>query len=147
MRTLSLLALLILALPVHATLFRCEDAAGHVTYTNLPCDKAGLKEAKVIPPAPPPAEPAPVKPEAAPAAKSAEKESKEPEKKKSEPTMQLIRSQESKGDKCAQINKAMGKIMDDMDAARRQGYTTKQETEWNAKLKKLQADKATHGCF
>lgn len=154
MRTLSILVLTaasLISLPVHATLYKCQDAAGKITYTNLPCDKSGLKETKIIPPAPPPAEPAPAKAKPAKAdtaseADSAEKRSSTSEK-KSGTSLQLIKSQESNEKKCNRLNEQLGKTMDEMDAARRQGYTPKQEAEWNAKLKKLQADKNKHGCF
>lgn len=148
MRVLFLLLLTLsgfLAVPAHATLYKCQDASGKVTYTNFPCDKNGLKESKIIPP-PPPAEPVPAKPDPAVETKVPEKRSTESERKGST-SLQLIRSQESNERKCARLNESLGETMDEMDAARRQGYTPKQEAEWNAKLKKLQADKNKLGCF
>lgn len=140
------------ALPAQATLYKCQDAAGNITYTNLPCDKSGLKETKIIPPPPPPAEPVIGKPAAKKTAEpteavSSEKQLAKPDKKPDSTSLQLIKSQEASDKKCAKLNDALGKTMDEMDAARRQGYTARQEAEWNAKLKKLQADKNKHGCF
>lgn len=154
MRTLFILVLTaasLVSVPVHATLYKCQDAAGKTTYTNLQCDKSGLKETRIIPPAPPPAEPAPAKAKPAKAdttseTTSAEKRSSSSER-KSGTSLQLIKSQESDEKKCNRLNEQLGKTMDEMDAARRQGYTPKQEAEWNAKLKKLQVDKNKHGCF
>lgn len=143
---LTLQALILLALPAHATLYKCQDAAGQITYTNLPCEKSSLKESKIIPPPPPPAEPTQAKPAPVAESKPVDKHSASPEKKGST-SLQLIKSQETSDKKCAKLNDALGKTMDEMDAARRQGYTPKQEAEWNAKLKKLQADKNKLGCF
>lgn len=155
MRTLSFLfcsAACFLCLPAHATLYKCQDGTGKVTYTNLSCDKSGLKETRIIPPAPPPAEPvaslpAAKKSEAASESVSDKKEPAKPGKKQGGTSLQLIKSQESSEKKCVKLNDALGKTMDEMDAARRLGYTPKQEAEWNAKLKKLQADKNKLGCF
>jgi hypothetical protein len=149
MRTFFILVMplsCVLALPAQATLFKCQDPAGNVTYTNLPCDKSGLKEAKVVPPPPPPAEM--VSPKPLPAVEIS-KTDKRPsgDNKKGGTSLHLIKSQDSNEEKCAKLNDALGNTMDEMDAARRQGYTPKQEAEWNAKLKKLQADKNKLGCF
>ena len=155
MRTLSLLlcsAACLLSLPAQATLYKCQDGSGKVTYTNLSCDKSGLKETRIIPPAPPPAEPvaslpAAKKSEAASESVSDEKQPAKPGKKQGGTSLQLIKSQESSDKKCAKLNDTLGNTMDEMDAARRKGYTAKQEAEWNAKLKKIQADKNKLGCF
>lgn len=147
MRTLILLASLCLNLPAHATLYKCQDTDGRVTYTNLPCEQNGLKETKVVTPPPPPAEASPVRPVVSPESRPAGNQPSDHDRKNSGTTLQLIKSPEPRGNKCAQLNDAMGKVMDDMDAARRKGYTQKQEAEWNARLKKLQADKNKHGCF
>jgi hypothetical protein len=146
MHLLTPLLLLTLSLPAHATLYKCQDDAGRVTYTNLPCERNNLKETKIVPPPPAPAEPAPAAPPAAQESSAAARSGSAPED-KGGPTLQLFRSAEPKANKCAQINETMGKLMDDMDSARRQGYTQKQEAEWNARLKKLQAEKNKHGCF
>ncbi len=145
-------AVCFLVMPAHATLYKCQDVAGQITYTNLPCDKTGLKETKIIPPAPPPAEPfagmPPTKRTVEPSeAVSEKKQVAKPEMKPSSTSLQLIKSQEASEKKCAKLNDALGKTMDEMDTARRQGYTAKQEAEWNARLKKLQADKNKLGCF
>lgn len=149
MRTLLLLTLqglILIAPPAHATLYKCVDGAGKVTYTNLPCEQTGLKETRVIAPPPPPAEPTAIKPAPTADAKPAGNLPPAPESKGSS-SIQLIRSQETSNKKCENLNDAQGKIMDEMDAARRKGYTSKQEADWNDKLRKLQAEKNKLGCF
>jgi Domain of unknown function (DUF4124) len=143
---LTLQILILLAPPAHATLYKCVDAAGKVTYTNLPCEQSGLKETTVIAPPPPPAEAAAIKPAPAAEAKPVEHHPAAPEGKGSS-SIQVIRSQETNGKKCENLNEAQGKVMDEMDAARRKGYTTQQEAVWNDKLRKLQAEKNKLGCF
>ncbi len=148
MRLLILFCLFV-PLAAHADLFKCVDNAGKVTYTNLPCSKMGLTETKVIPPPPP------VTRQAKPAAGRAEKfaddgataESTAKPKKKKEKSVQLVHPQESNHKKCAKLKDQMGRIMDQMDAARRQGYTVKQEAAWDNQLRQLQAEKNRLGCF
>lgn len=132
-----------------ADLFKCTDRAGKVTYTNLPCAKMGLVETKVIPLPPLPAQHA----KSAPVA-TAEKtsitagaaENPGGTKKKDKPA-RAIHPQESNNKKCAKLRDQMGRIMDQMDAARRHGYTAKQETDWDNKLRQLQAEKNRLSCF
>lgn len=146
MHALIPLLLLTFSLPAQATLYKCQDDAGRVTYTNLPCERNNLKQSKIVPPPPAPADPSPPRPPAAQEPASTVRNGDDSED-KGGPTLQLLRAAEPKENKCAKLNEAMGKTMDEMDAARRQGYTPKQEAEWNARLKKLQAEKTKHGCF
>ena len=148
MRLLILFCLFV-PLAAQADLFKCVDNAGKVTYTNLPCSKMGLTETKVIPPPPP------VTRQAKPAAVMAEKPTNDGAvtergtnpKKKKEKSVQTAHPQESNRKKCTQLKEKMGQIMDQMDAARRQGYTAKQEAAWDTRLRELQAEKNRLGCF
>ena len=156
MRILSLLLLLALTGPAHATLYKCLDNAGKVTYTNLPCDKSGLKESSIIPPPPPPADttaPAPqdkaptaATPASRPVPKSNAKPAEAPAA-NSGVSVQLNTTQQAPGGKCARLDDTIGQVMDEMDEARRKGYTAQQEAAWNARIKKLQAEKNKLGCF
>ncbi len=144
MRPLVLLCL-IFPLAAQASLLKCTDGKGNVTYTNSSCAKIGLKEAAVIAPPPPPAldKPAKVHETAKPAAE------KNPPAPKTQDTasLQLMKSVQADDDQCAKINTAMGRIMDEMDAARRQGLSAGAAAARNERLKKLQADKNRLGCF
>ncbi len=149
--TMRLLVLLCMLAPLaaQADLFKCTDQAGKVTYTNLPCAKMGLTETKVIPPPPP----LPVQ-RGKPASAAAEKASiadsaaeNRPGTRKKEKPARAAHPQESNNKKCAKLRDRMGRIMDQMDAARRHGYTAKQETDWDNKLRQLQAEKNRLDCF
>lgn len=165
MRPLVLL-FLFFPLAAQATLLKCTDAKGNVTYTNAPCAKAGLKEAAVIPPPPPPALDKPARiPEIARApvaVKAPETVIKVPEtakpavekipaagtpKNQDMASLKLMKSMQAGDDKCAKVNAAMGRIMDEMDAARRQGTPVDADAARNESLKNLQADKNRLGCF
>ena len=147
MRLLILLCLFV-PLAAQADLFKCVDSAGKVTYTNLPCSRMGLTETKVIPPPPPVIRPAK---SAGTAEKSAlagaTTESAVKPKKRKEKPVQLVHPQESNNKKCVKLKDQMGRIMDQMDAARRHGYTAKQETAWDSRLRQLQTEKNRLGCF
>ena len=147
MRLLVFLCMLF-PLAAQAGLFKCTDQAGKVTYTNLPCAKMGLTETKVIPPPPLPAQhgkSAPVAAEKASITDSAA-ENHVRTQKKGKP-VRAAQPQESNNKKCAKLRDRMGRIMDQMDAARRHGYTAKQETDWDNKLRQLQAEKNRLDCF
>lgn len=146
MRPLVLLFLLF-PLAAQASLLKCTDARGNVTYTNLPCAKAGLKETAVIPPPPPPVldkparMPETVKPAVEKAAVASAPKSPDAASPK------LMKSVRAGDDRCEKVNAAMGRIMDEMDAARRQGLPAAADAARNESLKNLQADKNRLGCF
>jgi recombination DNA repair RAD52 pathway protein len=146
----SLFLLCMIALPVQAEqLYKCIGADKEVTYSNLPCSKfPGMKEAKTIEPDPGP----PVQEPAKPAAK--EKAAKEPEIQKSKKTAKekaetkrVLKAERAEKNKCDKISEQISEVMDKMDAARHQGYTPKQESEWNQKIKELTAKKNRLNCF
>jgi len=158
MRPIVLL-FLFFPLAAQANLLKCTDAKGNVTYTNMPCAKAGLKEAAVIPPPPPPALDKPARlPETAKLPETIKlPETAKPVSEKmpaagapkirDTASPQLMKSMLAGDDKCARVNAAMGKILDEMDTARRQGISIEADAARNESLKNLQADKNRLGCF
>lgn len=136
---------LVLPLTAEANLFKCTDNAGKVTYTNSPCAKVGLKENKLIPPPPPPAIDTPAK------AERTEKQLVEKSSPVLQPkhtaALQLMKTAQRNNDTCARLNAAMGRTMDEMDAARTQGGVQRKQAEWNELLRNLQAEKTRLGCF
>jgi len=161
MRLITLLCFL-LPLAAQAGLYKCLDNAGRVTYTNAACDKAGLKEGKLIPPPPPPAidrpqaqstsaqSPTVQAPPAKlainkPASVMASKEA--PPKEMPATKLAMNRATIARTGNCDQINTQIGQVMDEMDVARPAGYTAKQEADWNQTLSRMQAEKSRLGCF
>jgi hypothetical protein len=142
---------LLFPLTAQADLYKCTDSAGKVTYTNSACAKAGLKEAKVIPPPPPPVLDKPAKaPEAAkPAVEKSASSTKVKDIVATKETvaLQLVKSTSASADKCAKLNGDVGRIMDEMDATRRNGQADSGQSAWNESLKKLQTEKNRLGCF
>lgn len=153
------LALVLLALPsllptgasAQATLNKCIDAQGKVTYSNLPCSNAREARTVEIDPAPPPdpARPAPVLVEPAkPAAPKAAERSNETATLRLEtqhttgkPAARLSARQ------CDALTDKLGGVFDKMDQARRKGYTQEQMNAWNQEVKDLERKKQQSGCF
>jgi hypothetical protein len=145
-----LLLLCFLALPVQAEqLYKCVDAQKEVTYSNLPCSKfPGMKEAKTIQADPGP----PVQEAAVPATREkATKESEAPKARKTakdkSATRRVLKAERAERSNCDKVSEQISGLMDKMDAARHQGYTLKQESEWNRKIKELNAKKNRLNCF
>jgi hypothetical protein len=137
---------LFLPLAAQANLFKCTDSVGKVTYTNTSCAKAGLKEAKILPPPPPPALDATAK--VSQQAKTVAGKTAYPEPKpRQTAALQVMKSTQSNSSACAKLNEDLGKTMDEMDAARSQGSTAKKQAEWNIRLDNLQTEKNRLGCF
>jgi len=148
-----------------ATLNKCIDARGKVTYSNLPCRNARETRAIEIDPAPPPApvraapvqtQVIPVQPTPAvtapvqrpPAPPRAAPASREPAKLKLEtrsiPAKPIARTSARQ---CDVLTDKLGHVFDTMDAARRKGYTQKQMDAWNQEIKDLERKKQQAGCF
>jgi hypothetical protein len=180
MRHLNLLAgmatLALLAGPAAgagpATLNKCIDARGKVTYSNLPCRNARETRAIEIDPAPPaparaaPVEtqamPAPVQPaplvqpapavtapvQRPPAPPRAAPAAREPATLKLEtrsvPAKPVARTSARQ---CDALTDKLGRVFDTMDAARRKGYTQEQMNAWNQEIKDLERKKQQAGCF
>lgn len=170
---MRLITLIFLCLPLvaQASLYKCLDNAGRVTYTNAACDKAGLKEATLIAPPPPPAVDAPVvqtpptvklsaskprstgfreiAPKEAPLRETALQSALQGTPLHEMPTAKLAmnRIAPSSTGNCDKMNEQLGRVMDDMDAARRAGYTAQQEAGWNQRISGIQSEKSRMGCF
>lgn len=156
---MRLLALALLALPTllpsgasaQATLNKCIDAQGKVTYSNLPCrDAREARKLEIDPtPLPDPARPAPLRVEpakpAAPKAASSANETAtlrlETQRTTGKPAARLSARQ------CDALTDKLGRVFDKMDQARRKGYTQEQMNTWNQEVKDLERQKRQSGCF
>ncbi|OYW64764.1 MAG: hypothetical protein B7Y26_10330 [Hydrogenophilales bacterium 16-64-46] len=127
---------------VAATLNKCIDTEGKVTYSNLPCRTARTLKLEIDPP------PEPDPPRSAPARTS----SPEPEQKREatrsgqaeKPTKPAASTSASK---CNSLSDKLGRVIDTMDAAHRKGYTQQQMDDWNQQVRALERQKQQAGCF
>jgi hypothetical protein len=146
---------LVLASPLEAaTLNKCIDAKGEITYSNLPCRNA--KEVRTVEidpaPQPDPVQVQPVQPQAAQAAKPAAPKPVAPPK---EPAPIRLETRHSGGkppsrasaSKCDALSDKLGQVFDKMDQARHKGYTQKEMDAWNLEVKELERKKQLSGCF
>jgi hypothetical protein len=136
-----------------ATLNKCIDARGKVTYSNLPCRNAREARSLEIDPAPLPdpvrAQPAPAQARPEPAAPKAAAPSSsgaatlrlETQSTTGKPTPRAAPRQ------CDALTDKLGRVFDKMDQARREGYTQKQMDGWNREVKDLERKKQQSGCF
>lgn len=132
-----------------ATLNKCIDKEGKVTYSNLPCKNARESRAVPIDPAP---RPDPVRP--VPVRTQADKPiPAKPAASKPAATLRLDLHSTGKSAprpsarQCDAINDKLGNVLDKMDQARRKGYTQKQMNDWNDEVEKLEHKKQQSGCF
>jgi hypothetical protein len=128
-----------------ATLNKCTDARGKVTYSNLPCPDARETRAVEIDAAPVTAPAPPTKPATPPSAKPA-----------SAPAANIrLETQRTTGKpaphassrRCDALTDELGRLFDKMDQARRSGYTQKQMDAWNQEVKALERKKQQAHCF
>jgi hypothetical protein len=157
---MRLFALVLIALPgllptmasAQATLNKCINAQGGITYSNLPCRDAQEVRKVEIDPAPSPApqqvQPAPTQlPPAQPVAPKAVS--------LNEPGTIRVKTSHTTGkpgapvssSQCDILTGKLGRVFDKMDAARRNGYTQQQMNGWNADIKELEHKKQQSGCF
>lgn len=127
-----------------ATLNKCIDARGKITYSNLPCHNAREARALEIDPAPLPepvrAQPAP--PAAAkPAANRGQAIRFETQRTSGKPAPHASSRQ------CDALSEKLGRVFDRMDQARRKGYTQEQTDAWSREVKDLERKKQQSGCF
>ena len=160
---MRLLALALLALPAllpagaaaQATLNKCIDAEGKVTYSNLPCRNAREARKVEIDPAPladpvrtqaVPMQAPPVS--APPAPPKAKVRAEEPAHIRLE-TRASTRQPAARASvrQCDALSDKLGRVFDKMDAARRKGYTQEQMDAWNLEIKELERKKQQSGCF
>ena len=149
--TLALLALPTL-LPAgasaQATLNKCIDAEGKVTYSNLPCLNARQARKVEIDPAPEPDQtrpaPVPVEPEAPRAAPPPNETATlrlDTQRTTGKPAARVSARQ------CDTLTDKLGRVFDKMDQARRKGYTQQQMDAWNLEVQDLERKKQQSGCF
>lgn len=141
---MRLLALTLLALPAllptgasaQASLNKCIDAQGKVTYSNLPCRNA--REVRAVEIMPPPARETP-QPAAA----------IEPSSRfRIEPPVAAAKPPASASEReCAALTESLGRLFDKMDQARRKGYSQAEMDVWNQEIKALERTKQQSGCF
>ncbi len=131
-----------------ATLNKCIDAQGNVTYSNLPCRNAKEAQKLEIDPAPlPDPAPTPIRNQSAPPARTQDalpaSEAKRPAKAKS-PSKAAVKSSARE---CDSLSEKLGSVLDMMDKAHRKGYTQEQMDKWNQEVKNLESKKQQSGCF
>ena len=132
-----------------ATLNKCIDAHGQVTYSNLPCRNARETRAVEIDPVPIPdpvkqhaIKPSPVRVAPTAAAPTS-----------TEPAAIKLNTQSTKpikpasASQCDAMTDKLGAVFDKMDEARRKGYTQAQMNKWNQEIKALETKKQQSGCF
>lgn len=154
-----------------ASLNKCVDEYGKVTYSNLPCKGANQVRKIEIDPAPP-VRVAPPAPIAAPALSPAAlpdlpkvdvpvyampekppvvitpKSTAAPVEKKAEIKLETFGAPKKQSqNNCDTLSDKLGLVLDKMDAARRKGYTQKQMDDWNSEIKTLERKKQQAGCF
>lgn len=140
---LTLPALLPAGASAQATLNKCIDTQGRVTYSNLPCRDAREARTVEIDPAPPSV--SSTRPAAA----------AKPPSRAAEPAPIKIETRNTTGkpvsrasaNQCSALSDKLGRVFDKMDLARRKGYTQKQMDEWNQEVKALERQKQQSGCF
>ena len=127
-----------------AKLNKCIDTQGKVTYSNLPCRDAREARKVEIDPVPQPdraaAQPARVQTAQPPAPK---------------PAAIRLETQRSNGkpaprasaQQCDTLSDKLGRVLDKMDQARRQGYSQEQMNKWNEEVRELERKKQQSGCF
>jgi len=145
--------MLVLVLASHAeaaTLNKCIDAKGEVTYSNLPCHNAREVRTVEIDPAP---QPDPVQAQPAQPAIVPTSKPKSPPTKSAPPIRLETRHasapppSRASASKCDALTNKLGQVFDKMDQARRKGYTQKQMDAWNLQVKELERKKQLSGCF
>lgn len=152
-----------------ASLNKCVDAYGKVTYSNLPCKGANEVRKIEIDPAPPVPPALPVNPPSLPTtmlpaspkldvpvyvipennpAVSIPKSGTTPPEKKATIKFETLGGPKKQSqNNCDTLSDKLGLVLDKMDAARRKGYTQKQMDEWNSEIKTLERKKQQAGCF
>ncbi len=128
-------ALLLASSAQAATLNKCIDAMGQVTYSNLPCRNAHKTQAVEIDPAP---APDPVKPAAPKAAPVKVAPVKTPPESDSAPQVSTYSNgKPAKPASARQCDSLSDKL----------GYTQEQMNKWNQEIQSLEAKKQQSGCF
>jgi hypothetical protein len=138
-----------------ATLNKCIDAQGQVTYSNLPCHNAKEVHKLEIDPAPQsepesvqPSRAQPIQAQPAPVPKSAgrgnETAATQPEIQRAPKVNNAVKSSARE---CDALSEQLGSVLDKMDKAHRKGYKQEQMDKWNQEAKNLENRKQQSGCF
>ncbi|MDP2267311.1 MAG: DUF4124 domain-containing protein [Thiobacillus sp.] len=148
-----LLTLMSLCPPIaaaQATLNKCIDAQGAVTYSNMPCSKTYEVHKIDIDPAPVPNRPRVEPAQGQPAKTVADKPLPGPAPATIQVETQRTTgksAQHSSGKQCDTLSGKLGRVLDKMDQARRKGYTQDQMNKWNEEVHELERKKQQSGCF
>jgi hypothetical protein len=149
MRHLALALLALCILPpapagAQATLNKCIDARGAVTYSNLPCKNAREARRIEVDPAPPKTTTS-AKPGAAAPAPGVDAASADlrldTQRNSGKPASRGTSRQ------CDSLSDRIGRLLDKMDQARRTGYSQEQMNTWNEEVRELERKKQQSGCF
>jgi hypothetical protein len=163
---LSLCALLPAVAGAQATLNKCIDARGAVTYSNLPCKNAREVKKVEIDPAPPaPAAapkaapavtaPPPAKP-AAPAKAAPSVPSSKPAPAAPAPAIRLEPQSGPRkptvlapsAGQCETLSEQLGRLLDKMDQASRKGSASPEQMKaWNEEVREIERKKQQSACF
>ena len=119
-----------------STLNKCIDTQGKVTYSNLPCRDAREARKVEIDPVPQPDRAAAQPPAPKPAAVRLETQ-----RSTGKPAPRASAQQ------CDTLSDKLGRVLDKMDQARRQGYSQEQMNKWNEEVRELERKKQQSGCF
>jgi hypothetical protein len=142
------------AVLAQATLNKCIDAQGKITYSNQPCRNARESRTLEIDPPPIPDKPRVQIAPTPPAVSTPAKVIPEPATTQLE-TRQIVKStspsgktaQNTSAKQCDALSDKLGKKLDAMDQARRKGYTLEQMNKWNEEVRELEKQKQQSGCF
>jgi hypothetical protein len=141
---LALCTLLPAPVWAQATLNKCIDERGAVTYSNLPCKNA--REARKIE-----VDPAPAAPSASPKPAAADKAPKPaaPPAHLRLDTQRITAKPVSHASpkQCDSLSDKLGRLLDKMDEARRKGYSQEEMNTWNQEVRDLERKKQQSGCF
>lgn len=163
---LSLCALLPAVAGAQATLNKCIDARGAVTYSNLPCKNAReVKKVEIDPTPPAPAAvpkaaptataPQPAKP-AAPAKAAPSVPSSKPAAAAPAPAIRLEPQSGPRkptvlapsAGQCETLSEQLGRLLDKMDQASRKGSASPEQMKaWNEEVRELERKKQQSACF
>lgn len=145
---LGCLAVLLTGATAAASLNKCIDAQGKVTYSNLPCTNARETRKVEIDPAPEAERVAPRPKAAKPSAAASERQETPATELRLDATARNGKTATKPSARhCDTLANKLGRVLDKMDAARRKGYTQKQMDDWNQEVKDLERQKQHDGCF
>ncbi|MHB1085602.1 MAG: DUF4124 domain-containing protein [Thiobacillus sp.] len=155
----TLLVLTILCPPVawaQATLNKCIDAQGKITYSNQACRNAREVHTVQIDPAPIPDKPSvtitptlpavPVTTKLSPASAPVTIQPKTRQiEKNANATAKSAHTASAR--RCDSLTDKLGRVLDKMDQAHRKGYTLEQMNKWNEEVRDLERKKQQSSCF